>query len=153
MIFQRLSQAFFSVLLFASSLGKLFDMLGFYGIVQSYQLIPAVLVPFAAWSLAITELSICILLATRNMSTQNQIARSWVKHTIQLLIALHLFFLFGLSSAFARGLALPNCGCFGVYWPRPLTHWSIVEDLVLTAWTVIFYLGFNAQTRRIMDEK
>ena len=96
MTFQRLSQAFFSVLLFASSLGKLFDMPGFYGIVQSYQLLPAVLVPFAAWSLAITELSICILLATRNMSTQNLIARSWVKHTIQLLIALHVFFLLGL---------------------------------------------------------
>lgn len=33
--------------------------------------------------------------------------------------------------AFARGLALDNCGCFGVYAAQPLRWWVLVEDLEL----------------------
>ena len=151
MIFLRVSQIFFSMLLLASSVGKFFDMPGFYGVVQSYQVLPASLVPIGAWLLAVAELSICIMLATRKLSPQSLNARSASGHILQLLIALHVFFLLGVTSAYLRGLALPNCGCFGVYWPRPLTHWSIVEDLVLTIWAVMFYAGFMGRTSQIKD--
>lgn len=29
------------------------------------------------------------------------------------------------------GIAIDNCGCFGVYFARPLTPYTLVEDLVL----------------------
>lgn len=153
MIFLRVSQIFFSLLLLASSAGKFFDMLGFYGVVQSYQLLPAVLVPIGAWLLAMTELLVCIMLATSNLRPQSLNARNATRRVIQLLIALHVFFLLGVASAYLRDLVLPNCGCFGVYWPRPLTHWSIVEDLVLTTWAVMFYREFMARTNRLKPGK
>ena len=45
----------------------------------------------------------------------------------------------GLNMAYAlwmlvsllRGLRLDNCGCFGVFFPQPLTWASPIEDLVL----------------------
>ena len=40
------------------------------------------------------------------------------------------------AAALARGLRLENCGCFGVYLSRPLTAWTVAEDLSLTAFSV-----------------
>jgi len=36
-----------------------------------------------------------------------------------------------LSVTLLRGVDMANCGCFGVYWARPLRPWTPVEDLVL----------------------
>lgn len=40
--------------------------------------------------------------------------------------------------AFARGLVLDNCGCFGVHLAQPLRWWVLVEDVefVALAWWV-----------------
>jgi hypothetical protein len=38
-----------------------------------------------------------------------------------------------LSITLFRGIALENCGCFGVYLARPLTTSSPLEDLVIVA--------------------
>lgn len=38
--------------------------------------------------------------------------------------------------AFARGLALDNCGCFGVYAAQPLRWWVLVEDVEVVALAV-----------------
>ncbi len=40
------------------------------------------------------------------------------------------------AQAFARGLLVPNCGCFGVHLAQPLRWWILVEDLefVTLAW-------------------
>lgn len=35
------------------------------------------------------------------------------------------------GQAFARGLAVPNCGCFGVHLGRPLRWWVLVQDALL----------------------
>ncbi len=49
--------------------------------------------------------------------------------------AVVLHFAYGLWSAatILRGLHLSNCGCFGVFWPRPLGWSTVLEDLVLMA--------------------
>ena len=36
-----------------------------------------------------------------------------------------------MAVSLARGLDLPNCGCYGVYFPQPLRWYSPLEDLVL----------------------
>ena len=137
-LFLRVSCAFFTLLLLASALGKLLDIPGFYGIVRSYQLLPDVLIAPAAWALSLVELALGIALGSTVAGLRLRPA------VVGLLVLLHLFYLFGLTTALLRGLALPNCGCFGVYWPRPLTVWSVVEDLVLLAWATAFYLGLVA---------
>lgn len=41
------------------------------------------------------------------------------------------------AQAFARGLALDNCGCFGVHLAQPLRWWILLEDawfVGLAAW-------------------
>jgi hypothetical protein len=128
-IFLYASRSFFALLMLASAIGKLLDMHGFFAITATYQLLPSVLVPFSAWGLTLFELALGAALVW---------PRTW-QRVVVLLIPIHLFYLVGLSSALLRGLNLPNCGCFGVFWPRPLTVWSIVEDVVLLSWAVAFY--------------
>jgi hypothetical protein len=40
------------------------------------------------------------------------------------------------AQAFARGLELDNCGCFGAYLAQPLRWWVLVEDayMLVVAW-------------------
>lgn len=42
------------------------------------------------------------------------------------------------AQAFARGIALDNCGCFGVHAAQPLRWWVLIEDLefIALAWWV-----------------
>jgi hypothetical protein len=43
------------------------------------------------------------------------------------------------AQAFARGLAVPNCGCFGVYFGQELRWWVLLEDaefILLAAWVL-----------------
>lgn len=117
---------FFIALLLASSGGKLLDMPGFIVIVGDYQLLPAVLQAPAAWALALIELALAGWLISGWRLTLAGPA----------LVALHGFFLFGLTLTLLRGIALDNCGCFGVFWARPLSWWSPLEDLLLVALAV-----------------
>ena len=124
-----LLQVFFALLMLASAGGKLLDMRGFYGIVESYRMLPVEIIPLSAWLLTLFELVMGFLLLDKRSAT----------FASALLIPLHLFYLVGLSQALWRGLQLPNCGCFGVYWGRPLTSTSIVEDVVLLVMALLLW--------------
>lgn len=116
-----LLRLWFVLLLAATGIAKLINMPGFYPVVASYQVLPQrVLVP-AAWLLALLELLLAIWLATR-----------WhTRRAALLVVMLHLLYWFWLLAALLRGLKLDNCGCFGAYWARPLTGYSLLEDGVL----------------------
>lgn len=116
-----LLHVFFALLMLASAGGKLLDMPGFYRIVDTYQMMPAAIIPLSAWILTLFELGLGFALLEKKMAATASLA----------LAPLHLFYLAGLSQALLRGLNLPNCGCFGVYWGRPLTVYTLVEDIVL----------------------
>lgn len=36
-----------------------------------------------------------------------------------------------------RGLAIANCGCFGVFLARPLTAQTVVEDVVMLGMSLL----------------
>lgn len=127
-LFVITARVFFIALMLASATGKLLDMPGFYDIVRSYKMVPELLLIPSAWALTLFELAMGIAL----------ISKAW-QQVVWCLIPLHLFYLAGLSQALLRGLHLSNCGCFGVYWARPLTPYSIVEDVVLLSFAVLFY--------------
>lgn len=120
---------FFVLLLAASSVGKLADMPGFYAVIKSYALLPEAVIPVSAWALAIFEWVLAIWLAT-----SKRIAAAAL-----VVIALHFVYLAWLTIALARGLNIPNCGCFGIYWARPLTWFTLIEDFILLALAVVMW--------------
>lgn len=122
------ARVFFIALMLASATGKLLNMPGFYDIVRNYHMVPEPLLIPSAWALTLFELALGVTL----------VSTAW-RQVVWCLVPLHLFYLAGLSQALLRGLHLSNCGCFGVYWARPLTPYSIVEDLVLLSLAVLFY--------------
>ena len=61
---------------------------------------------------------------------------------------LHLAFLFD-KLALIRGPDIENCGCFGVFWARPLTMNILVEDGIMIA----FSLTMVALAARVKDQK
>ncbi len=109
------------LLLAASGIGKLADMTGLYPIVASYQVVPTALIPFAAWKLVAFEIGLAIWLASGHRRA----------NAAFLLVAIHVVYFVWLTVAFLRGLDIPNCGCFGVYFARPLTAATLIEDFLL----------------------
>lgn len=126
---------FFIWLMFASGTGKLLDMPGFYAVVATYRMMPEALIPPAAWALTLFEIGMGVALVLQKTRARAAL----------LLLPLHLFYLMGMSQALLRGLKLPNCGCFGVYWARPLTPWSLVEDAVLLALAVFLWTRLHQE--------
>lgn len=117
----------FVLLLAGTGLAKLINMPGFYPVVASYQVLPAAVIVPAAWLLALLEVLLAIWLATRCQA----------RWAALLVVNLHLLYWFWLLAALLRGLKLDNCGCFGAYWARPLTWYSLLEDgilLLLALW-------------------
>jgi uncharacterized membrane protein YphA (DoxX/SURF4 family) len=120
---------FFVLLLAASSIGKLADMPGFYAVIKSYALLPELVIPISAWALAIFELVLAIWLA---IGKRIDVAALTVS-------ALHFVYLIWLAIALVRGLDIPNCGCFGVFWARPLTWFTPIEDLILLVLAMLMW--------------
>ncbi len=111
----------FAALLLTAAAAKLLDMPGFASVVDSYAAVPTIGLSAAAWALALSELALGAWLLSGMQTRRAAIA----------LIALHLLYLIWIMLALVRDLAIPNCGCFGVYWPRPLTWVTPIEDLAL----------------------
>jgi Methylamine utilisation protein MauE len=130
---------FFVLLLAASAIGKLADMPGFYAVIKSYALLPEAVIPISAWTLAIFELALAIWLA---MGKRIHVAALIV-------IALHFVYLIWLMIALARGLDIPNCGCFGIYWARPLTWLTLLEDFILLVLAMVMWRSVSVSQRRI----
>jgi uncharacterized membrane protein YphA (DoxX/SURF4 family) len=120
---------FFAILLAVTGVAKLLDMAGFADVVRSYQSLPDILVPPSAWLLAVGELVLAAWL----------LARYRTRLAAVLVVALHLMYLGWLLAALLRGLQLPNCGCFGVFWARPLTWFSPLEDLALVLLAIWYW--------------
>jgi len=111
----------FALLMITTGVAKLVDMVGFYEVVANYQSLPTLLVPPAAWALTLLELGLGLWL----------LGNRYIFAAAGVVVALHLLYLGWLAVALARGLELANCGCFGVFWARPLTGQTLIEDSVL----------------------
>lgn len=110
-----------AVLLLAMATGQLSDVGGFARILGTYQVLPHGLLTPAAWMAAGTEtLAGVLLLGGRHNGGcwALVVALAWTVLSLQ---------------AFARGLALDNCGCFGVHLGQRLRWWVLVEDAEFVA--------------------
>jgi hypothetical protein len=109
------------VVCLASAFGKSLDFSGFVEVLATYRLFPeqelwpiAVLITGSEWVLAVWLLS------------------GWNLESAAL-VALFLYGLYGMGLVITllRGIDLPNCGCYGVFFPQPLRWYSPLEDLIL----------------------
>jgi hypothetical protein len=50
------------------------------------------------------------------------------------------------GQAFARGLAVENCGCFGAYFPQELRWWVLLEDVYFVALALLAARSVGALT-------
>jgi uncharacterized membrane protein YphA (DoxX/SURF4 family) len=110
-------------LLLATAAGKLADLRGFARVLASYEAFPPrTLIPIAA-AVALLELAIgAWLLWGRALGASAATAA-----------ALHVVYAGWAAATLLRGLRPANCGCFGVFYPRPLGWHTVVEDLVVAA--------------------
>lgn len=105
----------------ATGFGKLLDVPGFAAVLADYQVWPMpLLLPLAA---AITAIELAIGVAV--------LAPAWRRRAALAAALLALGNAALLTLTLWRGIALENCGCFGVFLARPLTPWTPLEDLLL----------------------
>ena len=114
-------------ILLATGLGKALDVPGFAAIVAQYDALPARLALPAALTLIAIELGLSAWLASAVSRRRAGLASA----------ALHACYAAWSGLALARGLDIPNCGCFGVFLARPLTPVTLAEDAALVALSLI----------------
>jgi len=109
------------LILVTTGVGKLLDIAGFARVLGTYQAFPqSVLLPIAIVA-SVAELILGLwLFSGRRPFT----AALWA-------LGAHLAYAGWSAAAILRGLKLSNCGCFGVFLPRPLGWSTVVEDLVV----------------------
>lgn len=112
---------FIASILLLSGLGKLLDVPGFVEILITYQAIPA-------WGLHLV--AVILILVELRVSEWLFRDKTLIVGTLASLM-LHSIFTLWTLVALWRGVPVPNCGCFGIFFARPLTGWTVVEDLVL----------------------
>lgn len=120
-----------ALVLAATGLGKALDVQGFAAVVGTYQVLPAGLLLPGAVALAGLELALAGWLASGVRLRLAGLAAA----------AMHAGYAAWASLALARGLDVPNCGCFGVFAARSLTPWTVLEDTALLALSVLVMRG------------
>lgn len=114
-------RCFIGLVLLATGAGKVLDLRGFAEVLRSYEAVPDSWLPPLAAAVPAVEL----LLGLWLVSGRRLAAASLVS------CAVHLAYAAWSAAALLRGLRLSNCGCFGVFWARPLTGLTVAEDLGL----------------------
>src|SRR5262249_48692519 len=115
-------------LLALTGIAKLLDMPGFVQVLSTYQALP----PWALRPVAIA----CVLVELRLaewLASGKRLPRAALASRV-----LHSAFACGSVFSLLRGMAVPHCGCFGVFWSRPLSWLTVSEDLVfvLCSWAL-----------------
>lgn len=137
---QHFARGFVGLVLLATGLGKLLDMAGFVTVIEAYQLVPHRVAAVLAYSLPWIELGTGALLLTGR----------FLFSAASLAAALHLLMIGVVLITLKRGVQVENCGCFGVFFARPLTKTTLAEDLVMFAMSV--WAWFNARKWPALSE-
>lgn len=127
----KILKFFFGILLIATGIGKLLDNRGFAEIILTYHFgIPHSLALVLGLSVSLFELVLGIFTLQEKSQARNA----------ALIILMHTGYVFLATVTNLRGLNLPNCGCFGVFWGRPMTWATVVEDVILVGLSILFYV-------------
>lgn len=119
----RFLRIFIATILLITGAGKALDISGFVEVMITYQAFANWMLYPVALGMIATELSLSFWL----FSGRIIFGAAFVS------LGLHIVFTLWATVAILRGLDIPNCGCFGVFFARPLDGWTILEDLVMVA--------------------
>ena len=125
--FFRFTRWFVGLVLLATGIGKALDMKGFVGVLSNYDLLPYFGNVLVAYTLPFIELTTGFCLLSRVALRP----AAWVA------VGLNVLLLCVAVITLWRGLALANCGCFGVFLSRPLTGQTVVEDVVMLGMSIL----------------
>lgn len=118
-----------AALLFVMAASQLSDPSGFIDIVTSYRIGGAAIAAIVGIALMAGEVTAAAGLVSRDQTRRYRAA------SVAVAVALGWGVLG--AQAFARGIALDNCGCFGVHAGQPLRWFVLIEDvefLALARW-------------------
>jgi len=111
------------LVLLATAAGKLADLRGFEDVLATYR----VLSPPARGWIAVAVPSVELVVAGCLLSGRA------LRPAASASAALHAIYATWSAGNLLRGVRVSNCGCFGVFFPRPLTWWTVAEDVLLAA--------------------
>ncbi|UCE64692.1 MAG: hypothetical protein JSU59_06085 [Nitrospirota bacterium] len=134
-------QFFIGGMIFLSALGKSLDMPGFIEVLKAYQAFP----PAALKSLAFCVTGIEFFLGFWILSGYRLSLSAWGA------ALLNTLYTGWMVITLLRGLAISNCGCFGVFFPQPLTWLTPIGDLVLVGMCVL--LAYLTQTEEYPNRR
>jgi len=116
--------------LFITGLLKLPDLKGFVRLVRTYGGM-ALKYPFMGYLMPFSELVLGVAL----------LAPFYLPWAAAASLLMCIIYTYGVSTALIRRQKMENCGCFGTTIKVPLTKWSLVEDLVCVALSIIILVG------------
>ena len=124
---KRLLRAFLrftiGAILLTTAAGKLASLSGFARVLGTYQAFPAPLLLPLAIAVSLAELLLAVWLFSGRCLLSAALASA----------GMHLAYAVGAAVTLARGIEVPNCGCFGVFLARPLASSTVVGDAALVA--------------------
>lgn len=120
---------FIASVLLVTGIGKLLDVPGFIKVIDTYKIIPVFFQPAIAVAMVLVELKIA----------ENLFRKINLEITALAATALHICFTILATTTLLRGIEVPNCGCFGVFWARPLTLLTVAEDILMVGVCVLLF--------------
>lgn len=129
----RLGRWSLGLLLLAMAGGQLADLGGFVEILGTYRVGGTAVAASIAAILIAGEVAAGVGLLSRDAARRRKAATMAVPVAV-------VWTILGVQ-AFARGIALESCGCFGVYAGQPLRWWVLVEDAEFIALAVWVWRG------------
>lgn len=107
--------------LLATGLGKAMDMPGFARVLAEFRAFPVGSEGVLAVTVTLVELGLAAAL----------LVPGWRRRAAAAALLLFIGNAILLTVTLLRGIALENCGCFGVFLARPLRAWTPLEDVAL----------------------
>lgn len=133
---KHLPRWFVGLVLIATGTGKVLDIPGFIYVLATYDLLPSWGAVLVAYTLPFAELITGLCLLTR----------VWLRPAAWIAVGLHVILLGAVLVSLWRGLAIANCGCFGVFLARPLTGQTAVEDAVMLGMSLLVLWTTNSRS-------
>lgn len=130
-MFKHIPRIFVGFILVITGVAKVLDLPGFADVVASYQLISGVPAVVIAYALPFLEIGLGIWL----FSKISLLVAAW------LAVGMHVFYFSLAGVTLWRGIDIPNCGCFGVFFARPLGINTLFEDafMICVAGLIVFH--------------
>ena len=124
---RQIPRWFVGLILIATGTGKALDIPGFVTVVTAYDLGPVWTYPLLAHILPFVELAtgVCLLTGVK------------VRDAASVAVGLHGLLLTVVIVTLWRGIAVANCGCFGVFWSRPVDAVTVGEDAIMLGLSVL----------------